>query len=67
MINGTLHEVYLKSQNRNNRKQREVKKYVRMSQTLRQPTQPSISIKHESVSLYVAHSLAIEKPLKCLQ
>ncbi|WP_217495659.1 UPF0236 family transposase-like protein, partial [Salmonella enterica] len=37
ILNGTLREVYLKDQKRSVRKQREVRKAVRVSQILRQP------------------------------
>lgn len=42
IANNTLRNVYLASQNRSYRKQREVKKIVRISQLLRQSTKPSI-------------------------
>jgi hypothetical protein len=64
LLNGTLREVYLTHCRRTERKQREVKKTVRMAHILRQNTQPSIGAKQGSVSLYVAHSSAIGKLLK---
>ena len=42
ILNGTLRNVYLASQNRSKRKQREVKRVVRMTEYLRQPTRTSI-------------------------
>lgn len=67
IINGTLRDVYLKAQGRSERKHREVKRTIRMSQVLRQPTQPSIGVKNGSISLYVAHSTATGKLLKCFR
>jgi len=64
ILNGTLREVYLKDQNRTARKQREVKKTVRMSQILRQPTRPSIGTKQGTIGVYTAHSSAIGKLAK---
>src|SRR5699024_10772884 len=67
MLNGTLREVYLKSHKRSNRQQREVKKTVRVSQILRQPSRPSIGVKQGSISLYMAHSSATGRLLKILR
>jgi hypothetical protein len=64
IINGTLRDVYLKDQKRSTRKQREVKKTVRMSQTLHQPTRPSIGAKKGKIGVYTAHSSAIGKLAK---
>src|SRR5699024_5886017 len=66
IANNTLRDVYLASQRRSHRKQREVKKAVRMSEFLRQPTQPSIGAKQGSISLYSAHSSAIGRLFKTL-
>jgi len=62
--NGTLRDVYLKSQQRSKREQRIVNKMVRMTEFLRQPTRPSIGTKQGSVSLYTAHSTAVGKLMK---
>ena len=64
LLNGTLREVYLTHCRRSERKQRDVKKTVRMTQILNQQTRPSIGAKHGSISLYVAHSTATGKLLK---
>lgn len=66
IANNTLKEVYLASQHRSHRKQREVKKTVRMSEFLRQPIRPSIGVKQGSISLYSAHSSAIGRLFKIL-
>jgi hypothetical protein len=66
IANGTLREVYLASQKRSYRKQREVKRTVRISQLLRQPTRQSIGVKQGSISLYSAHSSAIGRLLKTI-
>lgn len=60
-LNGTLREAYLKDMRRSVRKQREVKKVVRISSLLRQPTHPSIGVKQGSIALYAAQSSAIGK------
>ena len=64
IYNGTLRDVYLASQKRSKRKQREVKRTVRMSEYFRQSTQPSIGVKQGSISLYIAHSSALGKLAK---
>jgi len=64
ILNGTLRDVYLASQQRSKRKQREVKRTVRMSTYLRQPTRPSIGVKQGSISLYAAHSSALGRLVK---
>lgn len=64
ILNGTLREVYLEDLKRSARKQREVKKVVRMSSYLRQPTRPSIGAKQGSIGLYAPHSSAIGKLAK---
>ena len=66
IANNTLKEVYLASQHRSHRKQREVKKAVRMSEYLRQPIRPSIGVKQGSISLYSAHSSAMGRLFKIL-
>lgn len=64
ILNGTLRDVYLKDQHRSVRRQREVKKAVRMSEILRQPTRPSIGVKQGGISLYDANSSAIGQLIK---
>ena len=64
IANNTLREVYLASQHRSYRKQREIKRVVRMSEFLRQSTQPSIGAKQGSISLYAAHSTALGRLVK---
>lgn len=64
ILNGTLREVYLKDLKRSARKQREVKKVVRMSSYLHQPTRPSIGVKQGSISLHAPQSSAIGKLAK---
>src|SRR5699024_6486959 len=59
IANNTLKEVYLASQHRSQRKQREDKKAVRMSEYLRQPIRPYIGVKQESIRLYSANSSAM--------
>lgn len=63
-LNGTLREVYLKDQYRGARKQREVKKAVRMSAYLHQPTRPSIGLKQGSIRVNAPHSSPIGKLAK---
>lgn len=63
-LNGTLREAYLKDLRRSARKQREVKKVVRMSTYLHQPTRPSIGVKQGTIALSVSHSSAIGKLAK---
>jgi len=67
ILNGTLREVYLQSQRRSKRKQREFKRTVRVSELLRQPARPSVGAKKGSVSLYTAHSSAMGQLLKALR
>ena len=66
IANNTLREVYLASQQRSYRKQRDVRKKVRISTLLRQPTQPSVGVKQGSISLYIAHSSAIGRLFKAI-
>lgn len=66
IANDTLREVYLASQKRSHRKQRQVKQTVRISQLLRQPTRQSIGAKQGSISLYTAHSSAIGRLFKAI-
>lgn len=66
IANDTLRKVYLDSQQRSYRKQRDVKKKVRISSLLRQPTLDSIGAKQGSISLYTAHSSAIGRLFKAL-
>src|SRR5699024_5378123 len=64
IANDTLRRVYLASQKRSVRKQRDVKKKVRISNILRQPIQSSVGVKQASLSLYAAHSSAIGRLFK---
>ncbi|MCR1836127.1 ISLre2 family transposase [Oceanobacillus caeni] len=64
ILNNTLRSVYLKDQRRSVRKQRDVKKVVRMTEFLRQETQPSIGVKQGAISLNTAHSSAIGQLIK---
>src|SRR5699024_4314849 len=66
IANNTVKEVYLASQHRSHRKQREVKKTLRMSEYLRQPIRQSIGFKQGSISLYSAHSSAMGRLFKIL-
>ena len=66
IANNTLREVYLASQKRSFRKHREIRKTVRISQFLRQPSRPSIGVKQGSISLYTAHSSAIGRLFKSI-
>lgn len=63
-LNGTLREPYLKDQYRSARKQQEVKKVVRMSAYLHQPTRPSIGLRQGSIGIYASHSSVIGKLAK---
>ncbi|MFB4164042.1 ISLre2 family transposase, partial [Alteribacillus sp. JSM 102045] len=67
ICNQTLREAYLKHQPRSTRQQRELRKIVRMTEHLRQPTHPSIGVKEGSVALYTAHSTAMGKLMKSFQ
>src|SRR5690625_2062138 len=64
ILNGTLREVYLEKLKRSVRKQREVKKVVRMSSYLHQPARPSVGVKQGSISVCAPHSSAIGKLAK---
>ncbi|GGE57254.1 hypothetical protein GCM10011391_40180 [Pullulanibacillus camelliae] len=64
ILNGTLREVYLADLKRSARKQREVKKVVRMSSYLHQPTRPSMGAKQGVIGVYAPHSSAIGKLAK---
>ncbi len=59
ILNQTLRNVYVKHQHRSARKQREVKRIVRMSEILRNPTRPSVGVKQGAIGLYTAHSTAM--------
>ncbi len=63
-LNGTLREAYLQGLHRSARKQREVKKMVRRSFSLHQPTRSSIGAKLGSIAVYESHSSAIGKLAK---
>ncbi|WP_348658480.1 hypothetical protein, partial [Heyndrickxia faecalis] len=43
-----LREAYLKHRSRSERKQRNLKQSIRMSQLLKQPVRPSVGVKHGS-------------------
>lgn len=64
ILNQTLRDVYLKHQHRSARKQREIKKAVRMSQILRNPTRPSVGARQGAIGLYTAHSTAMGNLVK---
>src|SRR5699024_2661729 len=64
--NDTLRDVYLASQQRSHRRQREVKKMVRASEVLRQHTRPAMGVKRGSISLYSSHSSAIGRLFKVI-
>ncbi|MGG5252062.1 ISLre2 family transposase [Neobacillus sp. SM06] len=66
ILNQTLREVYLKHQHKSARKQREVKKAVRMSQILHQATRPSIGAKNGRISLHAPHSTAMGQLVKSM-
>src|SRR5699024_2480734 len=66
IANNTLKEVYLASQHRSHRKQRELKREVRTSYYLRETIRPSIGVKQGSISLYSAHSSAMGRLFKIL-
>ena len=63
-LNGTLRGAYLKKLHRSTRKQREVKKVVRRTMHLHQPTRPSIGMKQGAIAVYTSHSSAIGKLAK---
>jgi len=65
ILNGTLRKVYLKAQKRSERKHRDVKKTVRMSEYFRKPKHVNNS-RQGSISLYAAHSSAIGRLLKSI-
>lgn len=67
ILNGTLRGVYLKDVRRSARKQREVKKVVRMSSYLNQQPRPSIGVKQGSIAVHVPHSSAIGQLVKSLK
>src|SRR5690625_2828105 len=62
---GTLREVYVMSQNRSKRKQREIKQMVHMSQYFRK-TKHANNSRQGSISLYAAHSSAVGRLLKSI-
>src|SRR5699024_7421449 len=65
ILNGTLREVYLMSQKRSKRKQREIKQTMHMSQYFRKTKQANNS-RQGSISLYAAHSSAVGRLLKSI-
>lgn len=67
ILNQTLREVYLKHQQRSARKQRVMKKVVRVAQILHEQIRPSIGVKQGKISLYSAHSSAIGQLVKVLR
>ncbi len=64
IFNQTLRTAYLEHHQRSNRKQRAVKKAVKIASLLRQRTQPSIGVKQGVIPLYEAHSTAMGKLVK---
>ena len=67
MLNGTLREAYLKHRTRSTKKQRNLKKAIRMSQVFKQPVRPSIGVKRGSVALYSSRSSAMGHLSKILE
>src|SRR5690625_2232608 len=67
MFNQTLRDVYLSSQRRSHRKQRDVRKKVRLSSILRQSTRPSIGVRRASIVVHAAHSSAIGRLYKAIR
>ena len=67
MLNGTLREAYLKHRTRSTKKQRNLKKAIRMSQVFKQPVRPSIGVKLGSVALYSSRSSAMGHLSKILE
>ncbi|SHF42869.1 hypothetical protein SAMN02745208_02000, partial [Heyndrickxia coagulans DSM 1 = ATCC 7050] len=67
ILNGTLREVYLKHRSRSERKQRNLKQSIRMSQLLKQPVRPSVGVKHGSVALHSSSSSAMGHLSKILE
>lgn len=65
ILNGTLRKVYLMAQKRSKRKQRDVRKAVRMSEHFKQTKHVSYARKG-SISLYAAHSSAIGRLFKSI-
>jgi len=65
ILNGMLREVYLMAQKRSERKQRDVRKTVRMSEYFRKSKQTNNS-RQGSISLYAAHSSAVGRLLKSI-
>src|SRR5699024_6617204 len=65
ILNGTLREVYLMSQKRSKRKQREIKQTVHMSQYFRK-TKHANNSRQGSISLYAAHSSVVSRLLKSI-
>lgn len=64
IFNGTLREAYLKDLQRSVRKQRDLKKVVRMASNLNQPHRPSIGARQGSIPVNAAHSSAIGRLAK---
>ncbi|AJO24408.1 ISLre2-like element ISBco6 family transposase [Weizmannia coagulans] len=67
ILNGTLREAYLKHRSRSERKQRNLKQSIRMSQLLKQPVRPSVGVKHGSVALHSSSSSAMGHLSKILE
>ncbi|MED4322023.1 ISLre2 family transposase, partial [Weizmannia sp. CD-2023] len=67
ILNGTLREAYLKHRSRSERKQRNLKQFIRMSQLLKQPVRPSVGVKHGSVALHSSSSSAMGHLSKILE
>ena len=67
ILNGTLRDVYLTSQRRSIRKQRRVRRAVRMSEYFRKSTSLATGVKRGSISLYASHSSAIGRLVKSIR
>ena len=65
ILNGTLREVYLMAQKGSERKQRDVRETVRMSEYFRKSKHENNS-RQGSISLYTAHSSPVGKLLKSI-
>lgn len=59
IANNTLRKVYLASQKRSHRQQREVSKTISAAQYLRKSSSPSIGVRQGSIPVNAAHSSAI--------
>lgn len=64
MLNQTLRSAYLSNQRRSVRKQRDVRRTIRLVQKLNQVTTNSSGVRNGSISLYAPHSSAIGQLVK---